>query len=221
MNEFINNNINLDKTITKDYILKFGYPEILSNINNIISSIDKSQYKEIKTGVYVGENVIISDSATIIGPCIIGDNTEIRVNAFIRENVIIGKNCVIGNSCELKNSIVFDSCQIPHFNYIGDSILGYKVHFGAGSITSNLKSDNSNVVLKVNNNSLITNKRKVGSIVGDNTEIGCNSVLAPGTVIGSNSVIYPLTFVRGEILANRIVKSMTNIVSKNENISRL
>ena len=164
--------------------------------------------------VWIGNNVDIAPSATITGPCIIDDNTQIRHCAYIRGNVIIGKNCVIGNSTELKSSIIFDNADIPHFNYVGNSILGYKSHLGAGVIISNLKSDKSDIKITINDKTYNTKQRKFGAIVGDYVEVGCNSVLTPGTIIGSNTTIYPLTMIRGEIKSNKIVKDNKNIIDK-------
>ena len=208
----------LSKTICQEDFLKINYPwELLSNLGNLIIKIGKElqfNYQEIKENVWIGKNVKIHSSAEIIGPCIIGNNTEIRVNAFIRGNVIIGNNCVIGNSTEIKNAILFDEVKVPHFNYIGDSILGYKVHFGSGVITSNLKSDESKIKVNYREENFETMRKKLGAILGDHVEIGCNAVLAPGTIIEKNTNVYPLTFVRGYIPQNKIVKNMQNIVEK-------
>ena len=209
----------LDKTILKEDFFKVNYPwellkDLKSMIINIGKNLNKEDYQEIKENVWVGKNVKISSSAEINGPCIVGRDTEIRVNAFIRGCVIIGNNCVIGNSTEIKNSILFDNVKVPHFNYVGDSILGYKAHFGAGVITSNIKSDESNVVVRYKDKKIETSRKKVGAIVGDNVEVGCNAVLAPGTIINKNSNIYPLTLVRGYIPQNVIVKDLNNIVEK-------
>lgn len=175
---------------------------------------DNDTDDEIESNVWISKTANVDSTARIIGPCIIDDDCQIRVNAFIRGNVIIGKGAVVGNSSEVKNSILFDEAKIPHFNYIGDSILGHKAHFGAGSLTSNVKSDESIVKVTLNGNKYDTNMKKIGSVVGDNVEIGCNAVLTPGVVIGRNSTVYPLTMVRGEIGSNKIVKSMTEIISK-------
>ena len=194
------------------------YPwEILPIIKKHIIILLKNPpkyFKLLKEGVLVGENVKISENATIIPPVIIDDNTEIRSGAYIRGNVIIGKNCVIGNSCELKNCILLDNVQTPHYNYVGDSILGNFAHLGAGSICSNLKSDKTNITVKLNDCKINTNLRKFGGIIGDNVEIGCNSVINPGTIIGKNTRVYPLTSIRGYIPPNLIVKSMDNIVKQ-------
>lgn len=211
----IKNIINLNKTITKEYFNIYKYPwDVINNLNTIINEIDKSKYTEINPNIWIGKNVTIANTATIIGPCIIDDNTEIKHCAYIRENVIIGKNCTIGNSTEIKSSILLDEVTIPHFNYIGNSILGNKSHFGAGAITSNLKSDKSNINITINDKIYKTTCRKFGAIIGDNVEIGCNSVLTPGSVIGKNTIIYPLTMIRGEIKDNKIVKNNTTIIDK-------
>ena len=214
MQEYLKNLFDFNKTIASSYILKYDYPEVLNHIGEIIFEISKTlnnDYQEISPNVFVHKSVKIDKSATIIGPCLVLENSEIRVNAYIRGNVIIGKNCVIGNSTELKNAILFDEVKVPHFNYIGDSILGYKVHFGAGSLTSNVKSDESNVTLTINSEKIKTNRKKIGALVGDKVEIGCNTVLTPGSIIGKNTTIYPLVMVRGEIPENKIVKSTTMV----------
>lgn len=214
MQEYLKNLFDFNKTIASSYILKYDYPEVLNHIGEIIFEISKTlnnDYQEISPNVFVHKSVKIDKSATIIGPCLILENSEIRVNAYIRGNVIIGKNCVIGNSTELKNAILFDEVKVPHFNYIGDSLLGYKVHFGAGSLTSNVKSDESNVTLTINSEKIKTNHKKIGALVGDKVEIGCNTVLTPGSIIGKNTTIYPLVMVRGEIPENKIVKSTTMV----------
>lgn len=205
----------LDKTISKNLFIKYDNEfEVLKKLKEEIINIAKTKnLKEIKNNIFIGNNVIIDKTSTIIGPCIIDDNTVIRPNAFIRENVIIGKDCVIGNSCELKNTIIFNKCQIPHFNYVGDSIIGFHSHLGAGVIISNLKNDKSNIVIK-DNEEIDTNLRKFGCIIGSNVDIGCNSVLFPGTIIKNNVSIYPLTRVRGVIEENSIVKDEKIIVKK-------
>lgn len=219
MKKQLQNILDFNKSIINDYTKEFdNYWNFLYDLNKIIISIgqnlDKTKYNKIGENIWISKKAIIDKSATITGPCIIDDYSIVKVNAFIRENVIIGKNCVIGNSSEVKNSVLFDEAKIPHFNYIGDSILGYKAHFGAGSITSNIKSDESLVVVKLNKIKYNTNKKKLGSIVGDYVEIGCNCVLNPGVIIGRNSTIYPLTMVRGEIKENKIVKSLNETIDK-------
>ena len=214
-----NNLLDLNHTITKQYIEKYEYPwEILPEIKNIVleigKNLDKTQYQEIKENVWIHNSASVDDNVQIIGPAIIGPESSIRHCAYIRENVVVGKSCVIGNSCEVKNAIIFDETQVPHFNYVGDSIMGYKSHMGAGSIVSNLKSDKSNVVVRAGEEKLETNLKKFGAVIGDHVEIGCNSVLNPGTVIGKNSNIYPLSRVRGLVPENSIYKDDNNIVEK-------
>ena len=217
MIDYIKNNLNLEKTITKDYIKEYSYPNIIEKIPYIIKNLSKQlgkDYKEIKPSIFVHKSVLIDANSKIIGPCIIGKNTEIRFGAYIRENVIIGSNCIIGNSTEIKNSILFDSVIVPHYNHIGNSLLGYKVHLGAGSIISNIKSDQSVVKLTINKEIYYPISKKIGSLIGDYVEIGCNSVLLPGSVIGKNTTVYPLVLVKGEIESNKIVKSTKEIIDK-------
>ena len=209
----------LEKTMAKPYLSKFESPwEALSGIKDFIitlgPTLDKLFYEEIKPCVWVAKNAKIFESAYIDAPCIIGENTEVRHSAFIRGSALIGDNCVIGNSTEVKNSIIFDRVQIPHFNYVGDSILGYKSHLGAGAITSNVKSDKSLVTVMRNGQKIKTGLKKFGAIVGDCVEVGCQSVLCPGTVIGKNTNIYPLSLVRGFIPENSIFKNQDKIVPK-------
>ena len=209
----------IGESIADNYIKEYVYPfEVLSHIENIIINIGNSlgdDYLKLDNNIWISKTVEIPSTATIKGPCIIDHNAEIRPGAFIRGKVIIGKNSVLGNSCEMKNAILYDNVQVPHFNYVGDSILGNFSHMGAGSITSNVKSNKTNVVIKGEEN-LETNLRKVGAFLGDYVEIGCNTVLNPGTIIGCNTIVYPLTMVRGVIKENKIVKSMNNIVDKEE-----
>lgn len=204
----------LEKTIAKDLFEKVDNPwEVLPLIKDYILEIIPSlgeDYNKLKKGVYVHKSVKINPSAYIEGPTIICEGTEIRHNAYIRGFVIIGKNCVIGNSTEVKNSILFDGVNCPHFNYVGDSVLGENSHTGAGVILSNVRSDKKNVRVE----SIETNLRKMGAIVGANVEIGCNSVVCPGTIIGGNTSIYPLTMVRGVIPSNSIVKTTNEVVKK-------
>lgn len=204
----------LEKTIAKDLFEKVNNPwEVLPLIKDYILEIIPSlgeDYNKLKEGVYVHKSVKINPSAYIEGPTIICEGTEIRHNAYIRGFVIIGKNCVIGNSTEVKNSILFDGVNCPHFNYVGDSVLGENSHTGAGVILSNVRSDKKNVRVE----SIETNLRKMGAIVGANVEIGCNSVVCPGTIIGGNTSIYPLTMVKGVIPSNSIVKTTNEVVRK-------
>ncbi len=205
------------RTIAKELLTFYTYPyEVILNINRFIMEKGPQlgpQYQEIEKDIWVHESAYIADSAYLLPPCIIDEGASILHNAFIKGNVIVGKNCVIGNASEIKNSLLCDSAVVPHFNYVGDSILGYKAHMGAGSITSNLKSDRSSVTIHTNP-PIHTNLQKVGAFLGDNVEVGCNAVLAPGSCIGPNTTIYPLIFVRGIIPANSLMKSPDKIVSK-------
>ena len=208
----------LEHTLASDYLNKFTYPwEALKGIKELIielgNNLDKNEYKEISKNVWVHNTAKIFPSAYLGEPCIIGANTEIRHCAFIRGSALVGNNCVVGNSVELKNVILFDNVQTPHYNYVGDSILGYKSHMGAGSITSNVKSDKTLVVIHNEGNNIETSLKKVGSFLGDEVEVGCNSVLNPGTVIGKNSNIYPVSCVRGCIPPKSIFKN-GNIINK-------
>lgn len=201
----------LNKTIAKKIFENFVYPwEVLTEIKECIISIGNKlpvkEYEHPSEYVWISKSAKVSSSACIEGPCIIGHEAEVRHCAFIRQNVIVGNNCVVGNSTELKNSILFDDAQVPHFNYVGDSILGYKSHFGAGVITANLKINQSLVKIKQNNEEIETGLKKVGAFVGDNVEVGCNSVLSPGTIIGKDSIIYPLSNVYGIVLDNSVYK---------------
>lgn len=213
------NYLDLSKTIASEIFSGLSYPwEALPKIKDFILNLGpklpKDEFEEIKENVWVSKEAVIADSAFIAGPTIICKGTEIRHCAFIRGSVIVGENCVVGNSTELKNAILFNNVQVPHFNYIGDSILGFKAHFGAGSIVSNVKSDKSNVSVLINGNKTDTGLRKFGAIVADYVEIGCNAVLNPGTIIGRNSNVYPTSMVRGIIGENMIFKAQGNIVKK-------
>ena len=192
------------------------YPwQALSQIGAFIKELIPTlgaDYVKLADDVYVHKTAKIHRSADISGPCVIGADTEVRPSAFIRGNALIGSGCVIGNSCEVKNAIIFDKSQVPHFNYGGDSILGYHAHMGAGAVTSNVKSDNSDVVIKCCGETLPTGRRKVGAFLGDNAEIGCNSVLNPGTVVGRGARVYPLSMVRGVAPAHSIYKKAGEIV---------
>ena len=201
----------LDHTILKSYLEEFDYPwealDLLSTAIIILGNrLDLNEYKLVKENVWVHKTAKIYPSAYIDGPTVICEGAEIRHGAFIRGSAVIGKNAVVGNSCEIKNSILFDFAQVPHFNYIGDSILGFKAHMGAGAVTSNLKQDKSNVVIHGDNFEIETGLKKVGAFLGDYVEVGCNSVLNPGTVVGKNSNIYPLSSVRGVVGENMIYK---------------
>ncbi len=209
----------LTHTIAADYLKGFTYPwEALKGIGELIISLGKNldpqEYDNPSENVWIHKTAKVFLSAYIGAPCIIGANTEVRHCAFIRGSALVGENCVVGNSVELKNVIIFDNVQTPHYNYVGDSILGYKSHMGAGSITSNVKSDKTNVVIKSNEESIETGIKKIGAMLGDNVEIGCNSVLNPGTIVGRNSNVYPTSCVRGVIPENSIWKTGGIVVSK-------
>ncbi|MDD7281871.1 acyltransferase [Floccifex sp.] len=209
----------LNHTLAKSYLEQFVYPwEALKGIKEFIIQLGQTlpeDYVEIKEHVWVHKTANIFESAYLGAPCIIGANTEVRHCAFIRGSALIGDNCVVGNSVELKNVILFDNVQTPHYNYVGDSILGYKSHMGAGSITSNVKSDKTLVVVHGKDKQYETGLKKFGAMLGDYVEVGCNSVLNPGTVIGPHSNVYPVSCVRGIIPANSIVKTGMNVVEKN------
>lgn len=210
---------NCENEYLKDIFESSEYPwEILPKIKEYIKNIIANGlpgYEMISEGVLVGKNVKIYPTATIEPPAVIGEGTEIRPGAFLRGNVITGKNCVIGNSSELKNCVLCDSVQVPHYNYVGDSVLGYKAHMGAGSICSNLKTDGKAVVIHADTD-YETGMRKIGAILADGADIGCGCVLNPGTVIGKNTSVYPLNALRGVFPADCIVKSMDNIVKREE-----
>lgn len=201
----------------KSYFDQTTYPwELLPEIKKIVKKILEEGlegYTLYAEGILVGEDVKIHPNAVIEPPAIIGAGTELRPGAFLRGNVICGEGCVIGNSTELKNCILLDRVQVPHYNYVGDSILGYHAHMGAGSICSNLKSDGKNVVIR-GEESIETGLRKIGGILGDSADIGCGSVLNPGTVIGKNTSVYPLTSLRGVYPENSIVKDTKTVVPR-------
>ena len=210
----------LERTIAADYLRSFTYPfEALKGISELImrigESLDTNVYEKREDYIWVAKSARVAPTAFLGGPCIIGEDTEVRHCAFIRGSALVGNGCVVGNSVELKNVIIFDDVQVPHYNYVGDSILGYQSHMGAGSITSNVKADKTNVVIKLETDSIETGLKKVGAFLGDYAEIGCNSVLNPGTVIGRHSNVYPLSMVRGVVQANSIYKKKGEIVAKN------
>ena len=210
--------LDLEHTLAKEYLEKFEYPwDALTSIKDMIIEIGKKlppEYKEIKENVWIHESAKIYPSAYIDGPCIIGENSEVRHSAFIRGSALVGNNCVIGNSVELKNVIIFDNSQVPHFNYVGDSILGYYSHMGAGSITSNVRADKKIVVIHNGTEKIETGIKKFGAILGNFTEVGCNAVLNPGTIIGSNSNIYPTSCVRCVVPENSVYKNNGEIIDK-------
>ena len=207
-----------NESIANDFIKSFEYPfEVLPNIKEYIIKLGNAldnQYEKTGENIWIHKTAKVSKTAEIIGPVIIDEEAEIRQCAYIRGNVIIGKNSVVGNSCEIKNSILYDYVQVPHFSYVGDSILGSHSHMGAGSIISNLRSDKKNIVIKNGSKKYETNMRKVGAFLGDNVEIGCGSVLNPGTIVMPETIVYPLTSVRGIIPGGVIVKNMDTIVKK-------
>ncbi len=209
----------LDKTIAKELFENKTYAfEVLPHIGEFIiqlgNSLPKDKYNNPRENVWIAKDAKVMESAYIAGPCIIDSGAEIRHCAFIRGNAIVGENSVVGNSTELKNVVIFNNVQVPHYNYVGDSVLGYQSHLGAGSITSNVKSDKTLVTVKCGEESLDTNLKKFGAMVGDGVEVGCGAVLCPGSIIGRNTNIYPLSLVRGVIPANSIYKKQGEIVNK-------
>ena len=215
----ISNLYNLDESIAKPLLEKYTYPwEVLPHIEEFILELGKSlnieEYEQIGENVWIHKSANVYKSAYIGENCIICEGAEVRHCAFIRKNAIIGKNAVVGNSTELKNVILFNNVQVPHYNYVGDSILGFKSHMGAGSITSNIKSDKKLIIIKDGEQKIETGMKKIGSMVGDNVEVGCGSVLNPGTIIGKNTNIYPLSSVRGVVKPNSIYKNKNEIVLK-------
>lgn len=200
------------------YLEQFEYPwQALAGIKNLILELGASlgdDYREVQPNVWVHNSAKVAPTAFLGAPCIIGANTEVRHCAFVRGAALVGENCVVGNSVELKNVILFDNVQVPHYNYVGDSILGYKSHMGAGSLTSNVKSDKTLVVVKNGDEKIETGLKKFGAMLGDCVEVGCNSVLNPGTVIGRNSNIYPTSCVRGVVPGSSIWKTGGIIVKK-------
>lgn len=209
----------LSHTRANEYLSQFTYPwEALKGISEFIISLGKTlpadEYDNPAENVWVHRTAVVFPSAYLGAPCIIGAKTEVRHGAFIRGSALVGENCVVGNSVELKNVILFDNVQTPHYNYVGDSILGYKSHMGAGSITSNVKSDKTNVVIKSGDEKLETGIKKIGAMLGDFVEVGCNSVLNPGTIVGRNTNIYPTSCVRGVIPSDSIYKTGGVIANK-------
>lgn len=210
-----------EHSIAYPLLKKCGYPwEALDSIGDFIREIGKTLSKEdyiIRDGdIYISKSAEVAATASIDGPCIICEDAKIKHCAFIRGNAIVGVGATVGNSVELKNCILFDKAQVPHFNYVGDSVLGYKAHMGAGAVTSNFKSDGSSVTVRYGDERIVTGRRKLGAMLGDFAEIGCNCVLNPGTVIGSSTTVYPLSSVRGCVKKNSIYKSKDNIVEKTE-----
>ena len=211
--------LDLDHTVAAKLFEGAQYPwQILAGLGDFIlalgPTLPEDEYEHFAGDVWIARDAKVFNFATINGPCIIDHCAEVRQCAFIRGNVIVGKNAVVGNSTELKNALLFDGVQAPHYNYVGDSVLGYKAHMGAGSITSNVKNDKLPVVVKNGGECIETGRKKVGAILGDFAEIGCNSVLNPGTVIGRNTSVYPLSSVRGCVPGGSIYKSADDIVPK-------
>ena len=196
-----------------------AYPwEALDRIGEAVGAIgrmlDPSMYDEVEENVWIARSATVYKTATILPPCIIGEHTEVRPGAFLRGNVLVGDHAVVGNSTELKNCILFDGVQVPHYNYVGDSILGYHAHMGAGAVTSNVKGDRSNVVIKDGEREYETGRYKVGAFLGDYAEIGCNSVLNPGAIVGRGARVYPLSMVRGVVPEQTIYKRLGDVVVK-------
>lgn len=209
----------LSHTRAAKYLEQFTYPwEALAGISDFILELGKilpaDEFDHPAEDIWIAKDATVAKTASITGPCIIGHNTQIRQCAFIRGSAIIGDTCVVGNSTEIKNVIIFDVVQVPHYNYVGDSILGFHAHMGAGSITSNVKADKKNVVIKNEGELIETGRKKVGAMLGDFVDVGCGSVLNPGVVIGRNTNIYPLSCVRGVVPPNSIYKGKDDIVEK-------
>lgn len=215
------NLLDLEHTIAKDLFLDKTYPwEVLADISDFILSLgqtlDDDLFDHPCEDVWIAKDATVYPTAYIHGPCIIDRGAEVRHCAFIRGSAIVGKNAVVGNSTELKNVVLFDHVQVPHYNYVGDSVLGYRAHMGAGSLTSNVKSDKTLVVIKNGEEQIATNRKKVGAMLGDGVEVGCNTVLNPGTVVGRNSNIYPLSSVRGYVPPCSIRKQDGTVVLKRD-----
>ena len=217
----LKNLFNLEETIAKDIFTDITYPwEVLPKISEFIiklgNTLSEEEYEKRGDNIWIAKSAHVYESAYINGPAIIGKDAEVRHCAFIRGNAIVGEGAVVGNSTELKNVILFNKVQVPHYNYVGDSILGYKSHMGAGSITSNVKSDKTLVTISYQGQKIETGLKKMGAILGDNVEVGCGSVLNPGTIIGKNTNIYPLSMVRGMVESNSIYKKQGEVVLKQD-----
>ena len=211
--------LDLEHTLAKDYLAGYEYPwQALKGIKEMILTLGRSlseeEYEQISPQVWVHKTAVVAPTAYLGAPCIIGAETEVRHCAFIRGSALVGSGCVVGNSVELKNVILFDAVQVPHYNYVGDSILGYKSHMGAGSITSNVKSDKTLVTVKNGEERVETGLKKFGAILGDHVEVGCNSVLNPGTILGRRTSVYPLSSVRGSVEEDCIYKSKDKIIRR-------
>lgn len=219
MNLEISNLLDLSHTLAGDYLKQFQYPwQALDGIKELIltlgAGLSPEEYDQPQPNVWVHKTAAVAPTAFLGAPCIIGPETEVRHCAFIRGSALVGAHCVVGNSVELKNVILFDNVQTPHYNYVGDSILGYKSHMGAGSITSNVKSDKTLVVVKNGEEKIETGRKKMGAILGDFVEVGCNSVLNPGTILGRRSNVYPTSCVRGTVEADHIYKDKDHIIPR-------
>ena len=206
-------------SIAYSHLLRFDYPwEALSSISKIIielgSGLSEEEYDRVGENIWISKRATVAPTASVSGPCIICEDAEIRHCAYIRGNALVGRGAVVGNSTELKNCILFDGVQVPHYNYVGDSILGYRSHMGAGAVTSNVKSDKSEVMVLCDGERIVTGRKKFGAMLGDRVEVGCNTVLNPGTVIGADTNIYPRSTVRGFVPENHIFKSQDHIVEK-------
>lgn len=214
----MNELLDLSHSMGGSYLAGFLYPwEALDGISELILSLGKNlgeEYREITPQVWVHKTAVIASSAFLGSPCIIGPGTEVRHCAFIRGSALIGADCVVGNSTEIKNSILFDHVEVPHYNYVGDSILGYYAHLGAGAVTSNVKSDRSHVKVTFHGETIDTGRYKVGALLGDHAEVGCNSVLNPGTIVGRYTSIYPTSCVRGIVPSGHILKADGTLVKK-------
>lgn len=213
--------LDLDKTIASSIFENRTYvwevlPDIAPFIMSLGATLNPDDYDKVGEDVWISKTAHVYPSASITGPCIIDHEAEVRHCAFIRGSAVVGKKAVVGNSTELKNVILFDGVQVPHYNYVGDSVLGYKAHMGAGAITSNVKSDRTLTTVRLGDELLGTGMKKFGAIIGDHTEIGCNSVLNPATIIGRNSVIYPLSMVRGFVPASSIYKKQGEVIGRRE-----
>lgn len=217
----INEMYDLNHTKAASLLEQFTYPwEVLPKIGEFIiklgAGLSPAKYTQINDNIWISKTAKIYPNNYIEGPAIIGHNTEVRPGAFIRGNALVGENCVVGNSTELKNVIIFDNVQVPHYNYVGDSVLGYKSHMGAGSITSNVKQDKTPVSVNTSMGRVNTGMKKFGAMLGDNVEVGCNSVLNPGTVVGRGARVYPLSMVRGFVPKNSIYKKHGEIAEIKE-----
>jgi NDP-sugar pyrophosphorylase family protein len=209
----------LSHSIAGEWLSRFTYPwEALEGIGELIpvlgANLPASEYDRVGDDVWIAKSAKIFPSAFIGGPCIIGPETEVRHCAFIRGSALVGAGCVVGNSTELKNVILFDKVQVPHYNYVGDSILGFKAHMGAGSITSNVKSDRMSVVARDGEERMPTGRKKVGAMIGDEAEIGCNAVMNPGSIIGRNAIVYPTSCVRGTVPAGYILRDDSSLAQR-------